>query len=373
MPRPRLARPKYELKLRGRVWQVTWTDPERSRTRAVSTGKTDLDEATVWRDQWLAGLAQPQPPQQPRIDAILDGYLAERKPVVASFQTLQFDAKAIKRHVGNLEPHMLARRTYVELRRKEGVSDGTIRREVGTLRAALQWAVREKWIKEAEKPYVESAPKPGPRERWLTRSEVEKLIAACRTPHVKLFVILAYHTAARRNAILDLTWDRVDFEHRRVDYRRPGRNSGNKRRAVVPLNPVALAALQEARKAATGAIRRRKSNEAITQEDVEAEVGRAYVIEYHGRPVSSVRTGFAEACDRAGITECSPHILRHTAATHMVMARVPLGVIARMLGDKEEMVERVYGKWSPDYLREGADALAGDFGPRLVSDALSEK
>jgi hypothetical protein len=35
-----------------------------------------------------------------------------------------------------------------------------------------------------------------------------------------------------------------------------------------------------------------------------------------------------------------------------------------MLGDSEATTERVYGKWSPDYLRRAADALAGETGPR---------
>jgi len=244
---------------------------------------------------------------------------------------------------------MLGRRVYRQARERESVSDGTIRREIGTLRAALAWAKHERWIETV--PNIESPPKPPPRERWLTREEFERLLAGCAQPHVRLFVLLAYHTAARAGAILDLTWDRVDFERRRIDYRRPGRRRTNKRRVTVPLNTVVLAALQEARP------------HALTD----------HVIEQHGRPVASIKKGFAAACARAGIEDCSPHVLRHTAATHMVMARVPLAEIARLLGDSEAMVERTYGKHSPDYLRGAVDALAGDLSPRLVSETLSEK
>ncbi|TAK82106.1 MAG: site-specific integrase, partial [Aquabacterium sp.] len=192
-------------------------------------------------------------------------------------------------------------------------------------------------------------------ERWLTREEVDALIAAS-APHIRRFVILAYHTAARAGAILDLTWDRVDLEHRRIDYRRPGRAATNKRRATVPLNPVVLGELALARRAEVQEAR--ASDDAVP----------IHVIEYRGKPVKSITKGFADACRRAGIEDCSPHTLRHTAATHMVMAGVPLAQIARMLGDSEAMVERVYGKHSPDYLREAADALAGDLRPRLVTE-----
>jgi hypothetical protein len=43
----------------------------------------------------------------------------------------------------------------------------------------------------------------------------------------------------------------------------------------------------------------------------------------------------------------------------MVMAGVPFAEVAKMLGDTVEMIEKVYGRFSPDYLRRAADALAG--------------
>jgi len=361
MPRPKLRQPRYALKLRGRFWTLTWTDPESSRTRAVSTGQTNEAQAKIWRDQFLAGLEQGAPPPQPLLRDILDGYLRDRKPRVAAYERLEFAAAVIKRHIGNLQPHMLVPQSYLERRAKEGVSDGTIRREIGVLRAALAWSTRQQppWIDRA--PAIEAPPSPEPRERWLTREEVDRLVAACRSSHVRLFVLLAYHTAARAGAILELTWDRVDFDNLLIDYRRPGRRRTNKRRATVRLNRVIVAALQEARQVAIEDARRKGEKPA------------AYVIEHRGRSLLSIRKGFSEACRRAGIAGCTPHTLRHTAATHMVMQRVRLAEIARMLGDSEAVVERVYGKHSPDYLRDAADALAGELGPRLVSQTVSEK
>lgn len=114
----------------------------------------------------------------------------------------------------------------------------------------------------------------------------------------------------------------------------------------MPINAAAFAALQEARLVAAS----------------------DHVIEYRGRPVTSIKTGFAEACRRAGISGCSPHVLRHSAATHLVMARVPMIDIARMMGDTVAMIERVYGKHSLDFLRGAAEALVGK-----ISLTMSEK
>ncbi|MCL2473331.1 MAG: integrase [Alphaproteobacteria bacterium] len=49
--------------------------------------------------------------------------------------------------------------------------------------------------------------------------------------------------------------------------------------------------------------------------------------------------------------------MRHTAATWLVMEGVPLREVARLLGNSEAMVEKVYGKHSPDYLRRAVSAL----------------
>lgn len=73
-------------------------------------------------------------------------------------------------------------------------------------------------------------------------------------------------------------------------------------------------------------------------------------------PVISVKKAFARLCKDNRI-EGSPHILRHTAATWLVMDGVPLAEVARLLGDSEKTVEKVYGKHAPDYLQRAVKSL----------------
>lgn len=148
---------------------------------------------------------------------------------------------------------------------------------------------------------------------------------------MKLFIQIAISTAARSGAILDLTWQQIDFENRLMDF---GRGWGNKRRAVVPMNDDVYESLKTARELA------------------ESE----YVIEYHGKRVASVKAGFRRLCHDCGIT-ASPHVLRHTAATWLIMDGVSLSEVARLLGDSEKTVEKVYGKHAPDYLRRAVSVL----------------
>jgi integrase len=342
--RRKLDRPNFRLRWlagkRGGSWYIDWT--EAGKPRSLSTRTGDKGAAEQQRQQLAAGWDKPPPPEQPTIGAILDGYLAERRSHVEAYATLDYACRSVRRHIGGLLPAQLSRRTYWDRRRGDGVSAGTIIREGVTLRAALAWAVREKWI--AEAPYVQLPPKGPSKERWLTREEADRLIGAARTPHVRLFVLLALHTSARRAAILGLEWERVDLERRLVHFQRPGRVETKKRRTTVPINDALIGPLQEAY--------------AVRTCD--------HVIEYKGRAVASIKTAFNAAVERAGIADCSPHDLRRTAGTWLALAGIDMGEIARFLGDTVAVTERHYAKHHPGYLANAAKALAGEARPALI-------
>lgn len=233
---------------------------------------------------------------------------------------------------GHLRPGQIDRplcRAYIQKRRRANAADGTIIKELSVLRAALRWHDPQ------TRAIVELPPAPAPKSRHLSRAEYRALReAAAITPHLHLFIVLAYTTAGRAQAILDLTWDRVDFDAGRVALGTGERRA--KGRATVPMTEGARQALAEAKPGA------------LTD----------FVVEYAGRPVKSVKRAFAAAAERAGLPWCSPHVLRHTAAVHMAESGVPIAEIAQYLGHTSPAITyRVYARFSPDYLRRAANAL----------------
>ncbi len=75
-------------------------------------------------------------------------------------------------------------------------SNGTINRDLEVLRAAFYDAWRRGEI--AAFPHVRLLPKPAPRDRFLTESEVQRLLDECAdTPHLRLFCLVALHTLQR--------------------------------------------------------------------------------------------------------------------------------------------------------------------------------
>lgn len=201
----------------------------------------------------------------------------------------------------------------------------------------LVWAQKHGLIDHA--PHIERPPKPKPREAHLTRGQVRLLLDSAQLPHIRLYIVLAYTTAARNAALLGLRWDRCDFEAGRIDLRDPTILSPHKGRAIVPMLRTARAALLEARQGALS----------------------EHVIEWAGKPVKSVKRGLAQAAKRAGLPHVSPHMLRHSAAVHMAEDGVSMDEIAQYLGHSNVNVTRnVYARFSSDYLAKAASALEFD-------------
>jgi integrase len=219
-------------------------------------------------------------------------------------------------------------RAYHKARRDLGYSNSTIRTDLALLRACLRWRYGE------EAPALWLPPASAPREHWLTKAEARKLVDAAASPHVKLFLILGLATGARSAAILDLTWDRVDFAHGTVDFRPPGRHQTNKRRTVVPMNATARAALEEAYRAR------------LTD----------HVIEFGGKPVASIKKAIQRLSEKTGL-KVSPHVLRHTCAVWMAQADVPMQKISQYLGHTSlAMTASTYARYSPSFMTDAGAA-----------------
>ena len=78
------------------------------------------------------------------------------------------------------------------------------------------------------------------------------------------------------------------------------------------------------------------------------------VVHYNGLPIRKLRRSWHKAVNRSGVA-CSPHTLRHTRATWLMQAGVDPWEAAGHLGMSVEMLQRVYGKHSPDFQKRAAE------------------
>jgi integrase len=311
-------------------WCVYWRETgESGKTvpRRSSLRTQDLSEA---RRRFKDFLKSAQTPSD-NLAEIFASYRTE-KNITDKHHRSAYAWKHLAPRFSDLRPDQVSKaecRAYIQKRRDQGAGDGTIRKELTLLRAAIN--LHDKHTR-AE---FELPPRPAPSEKFLTRKEYDQLLKGAKSPHIRLFIILALATAGRMSAILDLTWDRVDLERGIIRLALAGEER-RKGRATVPMTGAARAALEEAKKASLS----------------------DYVIEYGGGKVASVARGIREAADRAGLKGVSAHVLRHTSAVWMAESNVPMSVIAQYLGHTDSRItEHVYARYSPEFLAVAASAL----------------
>lgn len=264
------------------------------------------------------------------VGKIVDSYIEENKKK-PSHRTMVSSWKVAKSHFENMNPEHISRdtcRKFIAKRQKDGIANETIRKEIGVVRAAVRW--HSKMCPAT----FELPPASPPRERYLTKNEFKTLLGAMRHHHLKIFTMLALSTAGRRTAVLELTWDRVDFDRRIIKLGKGDKTL--KGRAVVPMTDSLYKALMEAKEGATC----------------------EYVVEYGGNKIITVGKGFRTAADSVGMKDVTPHTLRHTAAVWMAESGVSMDEIAQFLGHTNPSITyRVYARFSPEYLQKAAKAL----------------
>ncbi|WP_260083518.1 tyrosine-type recombinase/integrase [Phaeobacter inhibens] len=222
---------------------------------------------------------------------------------------------------------------YERIRIDAGKTQGTIHTELGHLRSAMRFAVDTRMIERS--PKIWRPAKPQTDKRILSAGEARALIEGAIEPHIRLALILLLGTAGRVGSILDLTWDRVDFERGTINLRLDDAKT-RKGRAVLPMNPSTRAALDVAHRTTLS----------------------EYVVEYGGGPIKSIRKGFQGAIARSKIGHVRIHDLRHTAAVTMLAKGLPLEKVSQVLGHSNTAITfSTYGRYLPEHMEDAVNVL----------------
>jgi integrase len=227
------------------------------------------------------------------------------------------------------------------------------REDLSVLRAAINHHRREGHCEKIVSVILPD--KPAGRERWCTRGEAARLLRAAwrfreiqkgrptdrRTRrHVAKFILVALYTGTRASAVcaaaLEPTEGKgwIDLE-KGIFYRRPaGLRETKKRRPPAPLPNRLLAHLRRWKRA-----------------------GQRFAVEWNGAPVRDVDKAFRNVARQAGLSDVTPHILRHTAATWQMQLGTDPWQAAEYLGMTLKTLLDNYGHHHPDYLKGPREAF----------------
>ena len=216
-------------------------------------------------------------------------------------------------------------------------SVATVHRELSLLRRVLNIAVRNGWLVKNPFDMGDSLIRPGdekPRERILSREEEARLLAACNGPreHLRAIIICALDTGMRQGEMFKLAWSDVDFDNRII--------------TVQAFNTKTMRQRQVA-------MTERLTRELYGLYGLSTKQPDALVFGI----TTSASNAFDKARRLAGLPDLRFHDLRHTHATRLVAAHIPLSEVGRVLGHTQPVTTYRYVNANVETARRAAAVL----------------
>ena len=198
------------------------------------------------------------------------------------------------------------------------------------IRKGVDWNMAtEETLKHVRKVEFEKAD--NKRLRFLTIEECQRLLECC-APHLRPIVMVALHTGMRKGEILGLKWEQVDLRHGFIllDITKNGE------RREIPIDDT---------------LRELFSSMPHSIESIFVFTDR------NGNPYKEVKRGFNAAKLKAEIRDFRFHDLRHTFASHLVMAGVDITSVKELLGHKSLAMTMRYSHLSQGHKRKAVNTL----------------
>ena len=230
---------------------------------------------------------------------------------------------------------------YFDYLTESGKKKSTISRNLASLRSFYQFLVRTKKIKKDPTSGVQS-PKPEKKiPNILTSKEVELLLEQPKGVDLKgirdkAMLEFAYATGMRVTEIISLDINDINFKDNFVTCK-----SAHKKR-VIPLGTLSMKALNEYVQSSRPYL--------IKDESV-----KSLFVNINGKRLT--RQGFWKIVkyykEQANITkDITPHVLRHSFATHLLQNGADLKAIQTMLGHSDISSTQIYMQFQNENLKE---------------------
>ena len=232
---------------------------------------------------------------------------------------------------------------YKARQAKRGLANKTINNELSILGKCLRDAKR--WHDLETIPDIEMLKLPPTHYDFLTEEECGKLLTELSGVWFEI-VYVALKTGLRRGELQGLRWQDINFGNKTLTVRHSWCSvqhtllspKGNRARTV-PL-PGDVIELLHRRKEIDG-----------------------FVFKVNGTVFQPVTLGkaLAVACAQAELRKITPHVLRHTYASHLVMKGAPIAVIQQLLGHTDIKVTMRYAHLSQKSLNDVVQYLEQPF------------
>ena len=307
---------------KGKYYLDYWVSGRRIRESAGKNKKLAEELLAIRKSEILQGRFQYKPKQpRTRFEELAGLYLEYSK---ANKKSWSSDVNSLKFLKPYFKEKLLSEITPFDVEkykitRANSIKPSSANRELACLKhmfsLAIKWKKADKNpVKEVKLFKIESSSM-----RILSWEEEKLLLDKC-PDYIRPIIITALNTGGRKEEVLSLTWDKVDFETGAVKFEHTKNNESRS----IPMNNTLKDTFMD--------IRLRKIN---------ANRKSFVFCRKDGSRFGKVNRGFQAAIKRAGIEHCRFHDLRHTFATRLVMKGVDLATVKELLGHKSiEMTMR---------------------------------
>ena len=211
--------------------------------------------------------------------------------------------------------------TYRTVRRGEGASNATINRELATLSHLLHRACTKEWgwVGSDAMPEIPKEREARKKIRILSAEQRDRLLRAAvedPDPRAWLFVMFGLNTAMRHSEIISRRYDEIDFEHCRIWINRA--KAGEREQPI------------------TQSLRDSLAKQRKLENDPNGWIFPAVRADCKLPHRRDMRGAFMRIVQRADLDpkQCTPHVMRHTAISSLVMARADIPTIQKISGHK---------------------------------------
>lgn len=221
-----------------------------------------------------------------------------------------------------------------------GLEVSTVNRHISSLKSFFNYLVDESIIKVSPMEEVSSLKKTKKLPKYLSISEVNKLLNIPLNSEFdyrnKAMLELMYATGLRVSELVSIEYSNIDFENSIIRI-----NGKGKKERIIPLGEVASYYLKVYLSDYRSKLLKRNTYNQV-------------FLNNHGKPIT--RQGFNYILENirelTGIAkEITPHVLRHSFATHLLEGGADIRSIQEMLGHENISTTNIYTEVVNDVLR----------------------
>jgi integrase len=319
---------------------------------------------------------QPAPSGATRLGAFLDRWLDEVVPLrVSSPNTIDNYRWAVDQHI---KPGLGTRRlrdltpddvdSFLRAKREAGLGHSSVMRIRAVLVQALRHGERYGYVGRNVATLVDLPRAPQSQGRSLAIEEARNLLEAARSDRLEAAIWCGLLLGLRPGELLGLSWGDIDLANGRLTIRRSLKRERGVLRLGDPKTPKSIRTL-EIPALIVDALRKHRARQATERLSagplwVDNDLVFSSELGTLTDP-SNLRRSFARITKSAGLGHWHPHELRHSAASILSDAGVPLERVADVLGHRDvRTTSSVYRHQVTNSISAAVTPMQELFGPQ---------